>query len=572
VFALLFLFACSLSGCRRGPSTASPTTGLTLASLPDSGPFENVTARAGIAFRHTNGATHQYPLIQTAGGGCAFLDYDNDGFQDVLLVSCGEFVGSKSVPNVGLYHNNRNGTFADTTAQSGMDRPLKYAQAVAVGDYDNDGYPDVFVAGYGGCRLYHNLGAKRATTLFEDVTSAAGVSDADQGDRWASGAAWGDCDNDGRLDLVVIHYAVWKPETNKKCYREDGTETLCSPTVYQGDRPRLYRNLGSGRFQDSTASSGLGRYSGRSFAVTWLDYDGDGHHDIFVANDREPSFLFHNSGKGTFEDRAVSAGVAYGAEGTAVSGMGVAAGDYDGSGRESLLVSALNGETFPLFHNEGKGLFSFATDHSGLRMPTMSTSAWGISFLDYDNDGRPDIVTGNGHVNPDVDKDIIGVHYEERMGLFRNVGRGKFEDVSATVGAFARRRSTRGLAVGDYDNDGHLDVLCINRNAEAELFRNVAAEKNNWVMLRLDGIQSNRDGAGAQVLMTSGKHKRYAECRLGSSYASSPDKRLHFGLGDQARVDRLEIRWPSGRKDVYSDLDANRIYVATEGKGCVPSP
>jgi enediyne biosynthesis protein E4 len=564
----LCLLGGSLSGCGRTVATTQPALTATPAVALQGGPFEDVTARAKISFRHTNGAAYRYPLLQTTGGGCAFLDYDSDGYQDVLFLSCGEF-GNQTTPNVGLYRNYGDGTFTDATAGSGMSQPLGYAQAVAVGDYDNDGYPDVFIAGYGGCHLFRNRGAVDSASQFEEVTAAAGVGDTEQGARWASGAAWGDYDNDGKLDLFVIHYAVWSPKIDKKCVRQDGTETLCSPAVYEGDRPRLYRNEGGGRFKDITAQAGLGRYRGRGFAVAWLDYDGDGRQDIFVANDREPNFLFRNGGNGTFEDQAVSAGVAYGAEGTSISGMGVAVGDYDGSGRESLFVSALNGETFPLFHNEGGALFSFATDRVGLRMPTISTSAWGLAFLDYDNDGRPDIVTGNGHVNPEVDKDVPGVRYEERMSLFRNKGARKFEDISASVGAFARRRSTRGLAVGDYDNDGRPDVLCVNRNAEAELFRNTNPEKNHWVMLRLVGVKSNRDGAGAKVLVTSGSQRRYAECRLSSSYASSPDKRLHFGLGDKSKVDRVEIRWPSGQKDVYSQLAADRIYVVTEGKNCV---
>jgi hypothetical protein len=352
--------------------------------------------------------------------------------------------------------------------------------------------------------------------------------------------------------------------------RPDGTEMLCQPTVYEGDAPTLYRNEGGGQFQDATAQAGLDRYRGRGFALAWLDYDGDGREDIFIANDRDPNFLLRNDGKGRFEDVATTAGVALGANSDAVSGMGVAVADYDGSGRESLLSSALNGETFSLFHNEGGGLFSFATDQAGLRMPTISTSAWGIAFLDYDRDGRPDIVTGNGHVNPDVDKDVPGVHYEERMSLFHNAGQGAFEDVSSTVGAFGRRRSTRGLAVGDFDNDGRPDVLCVNRNAPAELFKNVSPDQNHWVMLRLVGTKSNRDGAGAKVRITQDGRPRYAECRLGSSYASSPDKRLHFGLGSKAAVEKVEIQWPSGQRDTFQHLAADHIYVVTEGKDCVP--
>ncbi len=524
----------------------------------------------------------RYPFLQTIGGGCAFLDYDGDGFQDILILSCGEFDTTSSHPNLALYHNDGHGGFTDVTAVSGLDIHIGYAQGVAVGDYDNDGYPDIFVAGYGGCRLFHNLSNARTKLqngqplvstngprpLFEDVTAKAGLSDTEHGPRWASGAVWGDYDGDGRLDLFVCHYTAWSPETDKKCFKPDGSPMLCVPLIYPGDTGRLYHNEGGGRFRDVTAESGIGKVHGRQLAAAWIDYDGDGKEDLFVANDLDPNFLFRNNGNGTFTEVAVAAGVAYGGEGAASSGMGVALGDYAHEGGESLFVPNLNGQVYALYRNTGKGTFDYATDRAGMTMATMAHSGWGAAFLDFDRDGHPDLVAANGHVNPMLDPRGV-VQYREPMGLYHNVGHGKFEDYGDLSGALARRRSSRGLATGDFDNDGRVDVLCVNRNDSVELFRNVSLDKNHWISVQLIGTHGNRDGAGTKVWVTAGGIRQYAECRLGSSYASSPDKRLFFGLGQAATVGKLELKWPGGARESYSSLKTDKFYTLKEGGGYV---
>ncbi len=558
----------ALAGCVRSPQPAADIVG------PRPGLFQNVTDRAGITFRHSNGDSGRYLYPETFGGGCAFLDYDADGWQDVLLLSCGKINASAaSRPiNLALYHNNGNGTFTDVTRGSGLDRPLGYAQAVAVADYDNDGYPDVFVAGYGGCHLFHNRGVQLpGHPQFDDVTEAAGVSDTQAGPRWASGAAWGDYDGDGRLDLVVIHYAVWTPDTDKRCPRPDGSPGYCVPTVYSGDGLLLYHNDGGGRFSDVTHQAGLAQIRGRGLAVSWLDYDGDGREDIYVANDLDRNFLLRNNGHGAFAETAVAAGVAFGADGHAASGMGIALGDYDHSGRESLFITNINGEQYSLFHNEGRGQFTFATDLAGLAAATLYHTGWGVAFMDFDRDGWVDLLAANGNVHRYVAQDFPGMTYEEPKGLYRNTGRGTFADVSSQGGDLTTPRAARGMAIGDFDNDGRLDALCVNRDDRADLFKNTSPDSNHWINIDLRGVRSNRDAAGAKVWISAGELRQFAELHLQSSYASTSDRRLFFGLGQAKRVDRLAIRWPSGTRQVLTDLPGDRFITMTEGKQGVQS-
>jgi hypothetical protein len=584
---LVGMFGC-LRTQRPGPVLVSPTT-----SAPRAGLFEDVTERAAIRFNHTNGDHVKYLFLQTVGGGCAFLDYDNDGYLDVLMVSCGNFPPDASgPPNLALFHNNGDGTFTDVTVEAGLAVPLGYAQSVSVGDYDNDGYPDLFIAGYGGCHLFHNeyarFGAQAmaadhgdsrhlrpsapTTGFFRDVTRVAGVSDTEQGPRWASCAAWGDYDNDGKLDLYVCHYAVWTPETDIKCPRPDGSPGYCVPTVYPGDSGRLYHNEGNGRFRDVTHESGIDKVRGRGLAAAWIDYDGTGRQDLYIANDLDPNHLLRNNGNGTFTEVGAQAGVSYGANGNTASGMGIAIADYDCSGRESLLVANIHGEGYSLFHNEGGGVYSFDSDRSGILSATLVHSGWGIAFLDIDRDGWPDVVAANGSVHEYLVDDMAGIAYREPAGLYRNNGNGTFTDISAQAGGMTVPRAARGLAVGDFDNDGRLDVLCVNRNDRASLFRNTSQDTNHWISVRLRGVQSNRDGAGARVWLTADGKRRCAVCRLGSSYASSSDPRLYFGLGRESRITSLEVRWPSGQRDLYGDLPADRFLVATEGKGYAVDP
>lgn len=585
---LLVASLCStLFGCSPPPTT-TPKTGVT--PLPSPAPvpglFENVTESAGITFRHTNGDKSAFKYIEMFGGGCAFLDYDNDGYIDLLFVSPGNLGEDPKTakPNLTLYHNDHNGKFTDVTKGSGLDVYIGYAQAVTVGDYDNDGRPDIFVAGYGGCKLFQNVtgqigggGGRQSyfdpkAKLFHDVTAIAGVADTELGARWASCAAFGDYDNDGKLDLYICHYAVWSPETDKKCPRPDGSPGYCVPTVYQGDFGTLYHNEGGGKFKNVTKQAGIDKVRGRGLAVTWIDYNDDGKPDIYIANDLDENHLLRNNGNGTFTEVGQTVGVALGIDGQKMSGMGIAVGDYDHSGRESLFVTNLNGEVYSLFHNEGGGQFSYASHTAGLRTGTITHSAWGTAFFDFDRDGWPDLITANGNVNPAVAQDLPGITYEEPKSLFHNLGNGSFEDVTAKSGAMTLPRASRGLAVGDFDNDGRLDVACVNRNERADLFRNVSQDKGHWVLLKLVGTKSNRDGAGAKVHVTAGGMKQYQECRLASTYAGCNDKRLFFGMGNAATLDTVEIRWPSGRMDVLKGLAADKVWTVTEGERYATGP
>ncbi len=601
-------FACGPDRTSRLPDIGKHADGAT-------GLFEDATERAGIRFHHTNGDSAAFRFPETFGGGCAFLDYDEDGDLDAALLSCGRLdaQADSAPPNIALYCNEGNGRFVDVTRGSGLDRPLGYAQAIAVGDYNNDGFPDLFVAGYGGCSLFRNRGAHERTTndrrktknerrisesaihqpssvppegpntrnpngqtpqhpkskgpIFEDVTDSAGVSDRDQGIRWASGAAFGDYDRDGWLDLLVIRYARWSPETDKKCPRPDGSPGYCVPDVYDPDSVRLYRNLGGERFQDVTAIAGLGAIRGRGLAVAWLDYDLDGHEDFFVANDLNPNALLRNRGNGTFKEVGAEAGAAFGGDGLVASGMGVALGDYDHSGRESLLIPNLNGERFTLLHAEPGGMFSYATESAGLSSATLHHSGWGAAFMDLNRDGWCDLVTANGNVHPAVARDMPGISYEEPKGVFLNTGSGGFRDITAGSGAMTVPRAARGLAVGDYDDDGRLDVLCVNRNERVDLFRGVSQDAGRWLNVKLIGTKSNRDGAGAKLRLKAGGIRQFAQCRLSSSYASSSDRRIFFGLGAAETVEELEILWPSGIRDNYRNLPVNQVLLCTEGGG-----
>lgn len=552
-------------GCRSAPAATGRR-----APAPE-GIFRDVAPAAGIGFTHTNGQHERYLLLQTLGGGCAFLDYDGDGRQDVLLVSPGEFPGS-GARNTAFYRNltppGGPVRFEDVTAGSGLDVPCGYAQGVVAADVDNDGRPDVFISGYGGCRLFRNEGSGPGPR-FRDVTEAAGVGDREHGPRWATSAAFGDYDHDGRLDLYLCHYAVWSPESDRTCPEMPGG--LCEPTAYAGDGGRLYHNEGGVRFRDVTHAAGLDAVHARGLAVAWVDADGDGWDDIFVANDMDANVLFRNGGNGRFTNVAAAAGVAYGSDGLSPSGMGVAAGDDDGSGRESLFVPNLSNQVYSLFQNEGDGRFSYATDRAGLRLATLATSGFGCAFLDYDLDGRLDLVVANGHVNPHIDGSVQGIHYLETKGLFHNEGAApgapQFRDASAESGDMRAPRSSRGLSVGDVDNDGRPDVLCVNRNDRAELFHNMGTGGHGWLRIRLTGAHANRDGAGAVVSVTAGGRRQVRVARRGSSYGSSDDPRLLFGLGKAKEVEGIEVRWPGGRRESFPGGPVDREIVCVEGAG-----
>jgi hypothetical protein len=567
----------SLTGCQNAPGPGSP--GVPPPPAPSSpGLFRNIAAVAGIDFKHDAGLSGQFQFIETTPGGCALLDYDQDGRLDAFLAQSGPIPGasaSRPRPTCRLYRNETEGgevRFRDVTAEAGLDRDFGYLQGVAAADYNNDGYPDLYLTAYGGNRLLKSVaGAASGSRRFLDVTAEAGVGDTDQGPRWATSAAWGDYDYDGWLDLYVCHYVVWTPKTDRVCVNRAGQRAYCTPTQYEPDVGRLYRNLGNGRFQDVSLQTGIQAKRGRGLGAVWLDYDLDGRLDLYVANDLNPNLLFHNRG-GRFEETGVEAGAAYGEEGEALSGMGIAVGDYSGDGREDLYVTNFSGQTNSLFRSEHHSLFTHSTRAAGLAAPTYHRLAWGVAFADLDRDGWQDLFVGNGHVNPDIEQINLGVGYEQPKGVYRNRGDGTFEDLSAQAGDATRVTVTRGLAAGDINNDGKLDFLACNLDRPAELLLNASSDAHRFLTLRLVGAKTNRDGIGARVRVTAGGRTQTAFCRTSYSYCASSDPRLHFGLGTAQTVDSIEIRWLGGATQTIRlvegrPIPTNAFLIITEGKG-----
>ena len=531
-----------------------------------SGPlqFTDVTAAAGIHFKHNSGAAGKKYLPETVGSGCAFLDYDNDGYQDILIINSMDWPGHKggksSYP--ALYHNNHDGTFTEVTKDAGLAVEM-YALGCAVGDYDNDGLVDIYITCLGSNHLFHNLGNGK----FADVTQKAGV-----GDRgFSTSAVWLDYDNDGKLDLFVCNYVDWSIEKDKFCSLDGKNKSYCTPESYKGQSPTLYHNKGDGTFEDVTKQAGLYDPACKSLGVALLDYDDDGKIDLFVSNDTQPNKLYKNNGNGTFTDVAVSAGVAFSDAGTPRAGMGVDAADYDGSGRQSLIVGNFSNEMMALYHNEGTGLFIDEAPTSTIGKATLLSLTFGCFFFDYDLDGLLDIVAIDGHVADDINSVQPKITYAEPPHLFRNLGKKKFEEVTTKVGAaFGRSIVGRGAAYGDFDNDGDLDLLITTNNGPAYLLRNDGGNQNNFLRVKTVGTVSNRDGIGAKVSvkLASGAELRNM-VRGGSSYCSQSELPLTFGLGKAEKVLRVEVTWPSGRKDVLSDVVANQIITIQEGKGQV---
>ena len=465
-----------------------------------------------------------------------------------------------------LYRNNRDGTFADVTAQAGLARPM-YGQGVAVGDYDNDGWDDVFVTALGQNRLFRNLG----TGKFADVTARVGL----QGPQhFSSSAAWVDYDKDGRLDLFVCNYVDWAPEKDEFCSLDGTNKSYCTPEKYPGQSSRLYRNAGA-KFVDVTEAAGLLDPTGKSLGVTVLDYDRDGWPDLFVANDTQPNKLYHNSGKGTFVETAVSAGVAFSEEGKARGGMGTDAADFDGSGYPSIIVGNFSNEMLAIFRNQGKaeGLFIDEAPASPVGQATMFSLTFATFFFDYDLDGLPDIFMANGHVADDINKVQPKITYAQRPQLFRNEGKRKFAEVSRKAGKpFQRAVVGRGAAYGDYDNDGDLDVLLTTNGGPAYLWRNEGGNQNRFVRFKTVGAASNRDGIGAKVTIhLADGTRQWRTVHSGSSYCSQSELPLVFGIGRADKVERAEVEWPSGKVDKLTNLAANQLHVVKEGGGVVES-
>jgi len=528
--------------------------------------FVDIAKAAGIDFRHDNAASPQKFLIETMGSGCGWIDYNQDGLLDLYLVNgaATKAYTPQHPLRSALYRNNGDGSFTDVTEQAAVGARGLFGMGVAVGDYDNDGFPDLLVVGYGRCILYHNNG----NGSFTDVTQKAGVANLR---RWGSSAAWFDYDNDGYLDLIIANYVDWSPERNFYCGDPGpGRRSYCHPDDFHGDPPTLFHNNGDGTFTDVSKSSGVGLKPANGLGILTFDYDNDGWQDIFVANDSMPNFLFHNNRNGTFTEIGYLAGVAVSGDGAFEAGMGTDAADTTGDGRLDLVVTHLDMQLARLYRNLQDHSFSDATFRSKLAYATFHMSGFGTRFFDYDNDGNPDLFIANGNVLDNVQLYHSQTTYAEPKLMFRNTGNGLFENVSNKLGPDLQRPMvSRGTAVADFDNDGDLDVLVSNNGQGAQLFRNDGGNANHWLEICLVGTKSNRDGVGARVKIQAGNLHLYDQKKGGMSYQSAQDPRLHFGLGKQTRIDALEVIWPSGMVTRLSGVSSDRIITIQEGTGLI---
>ena len=538
---------------------AAPESTIQATAPPAGVTFTDVTAAAGIRFTHNSGRTGKKYLPETMGAGAAFFDADGDGLLDLLLINGRDWQPGKRRSLPALYRNRGDGTFEDVTTGSGLDVEL-YGLGVAVGDYDNDGRDDVYVTALEGDRLFHNRGGGK----FEDVTAAAGIRNASFG----TSAAWLDYDKDGRIDLFVANYVQWSAEKDQRCSLDGATKSYCTPEVYPGAASKLYRNLGGGRFADVSAKAGIADPTSKSLAVAVLDFDGDGWPDLFIANDTRPNKLYRNRGDGTFVDRGLEAGVAFSDDGVARGAMGADAADYDRSGRPDLAVANFSNETLGLYHNEGGGVFVDRAPGSPVGRASLLVLSFGIFFFDYDLDGWPDLFVANGHIEEGITRVQPQVQYRQPPLLLRNLGGGRFAPVGAAAGpALTRPIVGRGAVYGDYDRDGDLDVLVTTNGGPAYLLRNDGGNRNHWLRVKTVGTRSNRDGLGAVVRVTSASGTQWSTVHSGSSYCSQSELVLTFGLGRDAKVAALEVEWPSGTKQRFADLAADREVTVDEGKG-----
>ena len=537
------------------PRNSSDATGNVL--------FEQVQPSAsGITWAHVNGRSPGYFLPETTGAGCAFLDYDNDGWMDLYLVNSGrcDFFDPKPPLRNALYRNNRDGTFTDVTEKAGVSGG-GYGMGAAVGDYNGDGFPDLYVTQYGRSILYRNNG----DGTFTDVTEKAGVA----APGWASSAVWLDYDNDGKLDLFVCRFVDFDKSKNKFCGNEQtGDRYYCIPRVYPPAKSWLFKNNGDGTFRDVSAESGIAEVLGKAWGVVATDVNNDGWMDLFVANDTVPNFLFVNH-NGKFEEAGVGAGIAYSQEGRARSGMGVDSADYDQDGWQDLFVANVDQEMYSLYHNNRDLTFDDVAGPLGIGRATRLMSGWGTKFFDYDNDGNIDLFMANGHPDDRIEEHTSHVTYREPLLLYHNNGK-ILENVSATAGpVFNESFAARGLAIGDFNNDGAVDVLIAVNNGAPVLLKNLAAKGNHWLGLRLIGEKANPDAIGAIITWQAGDLKRRRLKVGGGSYLSSHDPREVLGIGPRNKIDKLEIRWPkpSNRVDVFTELPIDRYIRIVEGVG-----
>jgi enediyne biosynthesis protein E4 len=530
--------------------------------------FRDITEKAGIRFVHNNGAYGKKYLPETMGPGVAFIDYDNDGWQDIFIVNGTDWPGHTSKHSTPkLYHNNHDGTFTDVTHKAGLDIEL-LGMGVAVGDYDNDGYDDLFVTAMGQSHLFHNNG----NGTFTDVTQKAGMMWPKE---FSTSAAWVDYDKDGKLDLVVANYVQWSIDGDLYCTLDGKNKSYCTPESYKGISVRLWHNRGDGTFEDATKTAGLNDPTAKTLGIAVLDYDNDGWPDLLFSNDTQPNKLYHNNGNGTFTEKAVLAGVAFSEDGVARAGMGVDAADYDRSGAPSLLITNFANQMISLYHNEGKGLFVDEAPRSEIGRDTLLTLGFGCFFFDYDLDGWPDIFIANGHIDGDIQRVQPNVKYAMPPHVFRNMGKGNFVETTKSLGAaFDSPRVGRGAAYGDINNDGRLDLLLSTNGGRAYLFENDATgaeAQQKSLRIKLIGTKSNRDGIGATVKLTAGGETQSKMMRSGSSYLSASELVLTFGLARYEKADTVEIRWPSGQVDQLPNVDAGQTISVTEGKGITTS-
>ena len=555
-----------------GIATAKPGAAPSSSSDDFGIKFVNVSTQAGITHKTIYGDEHKNRyLLETTGCGAGFIDYDNDGLQDIFLVNGTRLDGltMDQTPTNHLYRNNGDGTLRDVTEKAGLTR-TGWGQSVCVGDFDNDGFDDLFVSYFGKNALFHNNG----NGTFTDTAEKAGV--ANNRSRWGSGCAFLDYDRDGFLDLFVASYidldlkTAPLPETGPCLYR--GLTVACGPPGLTGGVNTLYHNNGDGTFTDVSERAGIRKTNGTyGLGVLVADFDNDGWPDIYVANDSSPAALYHNDKNGTFTDIGIEAGCAFSIDGKPQAGMGVSAGDFDRDGWLDIFKTNFSGDTSTLYRNAGKGVFDDVTFPAGVGLTTRWLG-WGCGFFDADNNGWLDILLVNGHVYPEVEKLTTEAGYAQRKVLYRNLKNGRFEDVSEKVGsAVMEPAASRGCAFGDYDNDGDIDILINPVNAVPQLLRCESTVQNNWITIKMIGVKSNRDGIGARISCVTDDGTQIDEVRSGGSYYSQNDLRVHFGLANARKVKALEIRWPSGRADTVNDVGVNQFITVKEGTGLVPT-
>jgi hypothetical protein len=569
LYAGFLLFVAVALGTLRTVVTQASESGAAHATSQPPAYFEDIAEKAGLVDSIVFGEEREKKyILETTGTGVAIFDYDNDGWPDIFIVNGSKLAGIPrgSEPTNHLYRNNKDGTFTDVTENAGL-KSSGWGQGVCVGDYDNDGLEDLYVTYYGKNRLYHNEGKGR----FKDVSESAGV--AGTGAEWSTGCAFVDYDRDGLLDLVVATYVDFKvstaplPGQNASCLWK-GVPVMCGPRGLKPSTNLLFHNTGNGRFANVTQSSGVSHTAGHyCFSVSTLDYNNDGWPDIYIACDSAPSILYRNNRDCSFTDTAVLSGVAFNEDGREQAGMGSTVADYDGDGHPDIFKTNFSDDTSTLYHNNGDGTFSDLTFPAGLGINTQYLG-WGAMFFDFDNDGWPDLLQVNGHVYTEVDTYKLGSHYRQPRLLYRNTGKGSFEDLSKFAGpGITTAASGRGLAIGDLWNNGNLSAVIANMGSRPSLLVNRRTYSNHWLGIKTVGSKANRDGIGAKVRVKFGLRTLEDEVRSGSSYDSNNDMRLHFGLGLATKIDFLEVRWPSGLVEQFDDIKIDKIVIIKEGSG-----